>query len=188
MVFYTIGLEGTDEDIQNMVAVISEVDENFEGDETDNEYDFMEDGNEELARDDFEQMAINMAKAAPSAFFTMSGDESIPDGITKIDEYAFGKHKELKSITLPESVKQIGEGSFYLCAGLEKINIPESVTKIGREAFAGCINLKTIEIPSTVEKIGEVAFYDCKQLTIIGESGSCAEEYSQKNGIPFKSK
>lgn len=75
MVFYTISLEGTDEDIQNMVAVISEVDENFEGDETDNEYDFMEDGNEELVRDDFEQMAINMAKAAPSAFFTMSGDE-----------------------------------------------------------------------------------------------------------------
>lgn len=36
-----------------MVAVISEVDENFEGDETDNEYDFMEDGNEELVRDDF---------------------------------------------------------------------------------------------------------------------------------------
>lgn len=33
MVFYTISLEGTDEDIQNMVAVISEVDENFEGDE-----------------------------------------------------------------------------------------------------------------------------------------------------------
>ena len=45
--------KGTDEDIQNMVAVISEVDENFEGDETDNEYDFMEDGNEELVRDDF---------------------------------------------------------------------------------------------------------------------------------------
>lgn len=59
MVYYTINLEGIDEDIQCMVETMAEIDDNFEGDETEKEYDFMEEGNEELEKDDLEQMAID---------------------------------------------------------------------------------------------------------------------------------
>ena len=34
MVYYTINLEGIDEDIQCMVEIMAEIDDNFEGDET----------------------------------------------------------------------------------------------------------------------------------------------------------
>ena len=38
MVYYTINLEGIDEDIQCMVEIMAEIDDNFEGDETAKEF------------------------------------------------------------------------------------------------------------------------------------------------------
>ena len=75
MVYYTINLEGIDEDIQCMVEIMAEIDDNFEGDETEKEYDVMEEGNEELEKDDLEQMAIDMANHAPNASFIIKGEE-----------------------------------------------------------------------------------------------------------------
>ena len=38
MVYYTINLEGIDEDIQCMVEIMAEIDDNFEGDDEDYDY------------------------------------------------------------------------------------------------------------------------------------------------------
>ena len=76
MVFYKILLDGTNDDIQSLVSAIAETDEFFEGDETEKEYDFMQEGAEDLDYDALEEMSIDMANAAPNSSFTIIGEES----------------------------------------------------------------------------------------------------------------
>ena len=40
------------------------------------------------------------------------GDIEIPDGVTRIDSYAFMDCLKIQSVTIPESVKQIGNDAF----------------------------------------------------------------------------
>lgn len=63
--------------------------------------------------------------------------------------------------------------------------IPDSVTRIGYDAFENCIALTGVTIPESVTSIGNGAFRYCKALTIYGFSGSYAESYAKRNGIPF---
>ena len=59
---------------------------------------------------------------------------SIPEGVTKINDYAFGNCINLKKIKLPSTLTYIGKSAFYN-SGVKDINIPESVTDIGQDAF-----------------------------------------------------
>ena len=85
----------------------------------------------------------------------INGEGIIPNGTTKIEDYAFSWSQELKSITIPTSVTKIGNRAFNECWGLTSITIPNSVTKIGYEAFYECKNLKEIILfqtdPSKIE-------------------------------------
>lgn len=62
---------------------------------------------------------------------------SVPEGVTKIGDYALENHKELKKCELPDSLKSIGDRAFA-DTGLESIDIPDGVKSIGREAFTRC--------------------------------------------------
>lgn len=62
----------------------------------------------------------------------------LPDGVTKISDYAFSGASYLTSITIPQSVSTIGEHAFSGCTSLEQINITDSVETIGENAFEGC--------------------------------------------------
>ena len=53
----------------------------------------------------------------------IDGKVIIPDGVTKIEEWAFSG-----------------------CSSLKSIEIPNSVTEIGYSAFGGCTSLQSIEI------------------------------------------
>ena len=68
----------------------------------------------------------------------------VPDGVKTIDNYAFRRYNEIRSVQLPESVTKIGEYAFQDCIALEQINIPENVKSIGAEAFRNCRGLKNI--------------------------------------------
>ena len=94
---------------------------------------------------------------------------TIPDGITEIKPYAFGRSwtnddskTAVTSIQLPDSVVSIGENAFAY-NHLQSINIPDSVVKVGNEAFAGNY-FSTIKISENIEIIGSAAFKDCKEL------------------------
>ena len=89
----------------------------------------------------------------------------IPNGITKIGDYAFNYISELDSIVLPKSVTEIGARAFYDCYNLSSITIPKSVTKIGDWAFDFCNKLTSITIPKSVTEIGDNAFGYCNELT-----------------------
>ncbi len=92
---------------------------------------------------------------------------TIPEGITKIGDYAFSNCSSLISIDIPDSVTSIGDYTFYNCSSLTNINIPNSVTSIGHSAFSYCRSLTSIEIPDGVTSIGDYTFHNCSSLTSI---------------------
>ena len=58
----------------------------------------------------------------------------IPDGVTKIPNYAFRGYKSLNSVTLPASVTSVGNESFNQCTALKKIAIPANIS-LGSSSF-----------------------------------------------------
>ena len=56
---------------------------------------------------------------------------TIPDDITKIDDYAFHNFVSLKNIIIPNSVVEIGEKAFLGCSSLKKITIPGTIPLFG---------------------------------------------------------
>ena len=102
-----------------------------------------------------------------SNHFYLNGKEVIdlviPDGVTKINSFAFRGASTLKSAKLPKSVMSIGAFTFMDCTGLQSVNIPEGITTIEKGVFANC-GVASITIPNSVTKIGQSAFYQCKNL------------------------
>ena len=84
------------------------------------------------------------------------GEENlvIPEGYTRIDEYAFQNAKNLKSVSLPTTLEYIGYYAFQNCTGLTSITIPGSVKYITRGSFNGCTSLTEVKIASGVTLIG----------------------------------
>ena len=91
----------------------------------------------------------------------------IPEGVTKIKQYAFYYCSGLTSVTIGNSVISIGNEAFYNCRGLTSVTIGNSVTNIGTYAFSGCSGLTSVTIPNSVTSIGEYAFNGCSNLTEI---------------------
>ena len=94
-------------------------------------------------------------------------DIIIPEGTTKIGDYAFYLYKSLVSVTIPDSVTTIGKYAFRSCSSLTSVTIGNSVTTIGERAFYDCVSLTSVTIPNSVTTIGEYAFYNCRSLTSV---------------------
>ena len=71
-------------------------------------------------------------------------DLVIPEGVTKIGDYAFVGGACFETVTLPSTLTEIGTRAFHGAYNLKSINIPASVTKIGAYAFAGCGALNSV--------------------------------------------
>lgn len=56
-------------------------------------------------------------------------------------------NKDIASIVIPDGVTKIGDYAFLWCSNLISITIPDSVTSIGFSAFSGCSSLTSITIP-----------------------------------------
>ena len=101
----------------------------------------------------------------------LKGDEVtdlvIPDGITRIGDYAFTQCPSLASVTIPEGVTSIGNHAFRNCSNLSSITIPEGVTSIGEYVFDGCSGLTSISLPKSLSSIGHCAFAHCVGLSSI---------------------
>ncbi|MBP5623008.1 MAG: leucine-rich repeat domain-containing protein [Thermoguttaceae bacterium] len=114
----------------------------------------------------------------------------VPDGVKTIGAQAFGaiqghKASHLEEVVLPDGLEIIGKEAFTDCYQLEKVVLPESVKFIGEHAFRGCA-MRELVIPDGIEKICRWAFNYCFDLVLRGSEGSYAQEYAEKNKIPFK--
>ena len=78
--------------------------------------------------------------------------------------YKNNKYTEITEVTLPNTISKINNYALAGCDNLNSITIPSSVTSIGESAFNNCSNLTSIEIPSSVTSIGKYAFYKCSSL------------------------
>ena len=65
---------------------------------------------------------------------------TLPDGLESVGESVFSK-TNLVSIDLPDGCTKIDDFAFYQCSMLKNVVIPSSVTSIGWYAFYGCNNL-----------------------------------------------
>lgn len=113
----------------------------------------------------------------------------IPEGVTKIGDYAFKGCSGLTELWTPMSVKSLGKGAFeectdltdvYMdgvirigfgafqeCSNLVNVYASEDLTDIGKMAFANCTSLTNFDLPGTIEIVGDGAFAYCSSLTSV---------------------
>lgn len=96
-----------------------------------------------------------------------TGNVTIPNGVTTVEDSAFFACLFITSIAIPSSVTTIKDMAFSQCASLKNFTIPENMTSIANHLFEGCFNLSYIIIPSEVVYIGDYAFSGCPSLTSI---------------------
>ncbi len=65
----------------------------------------------------------------------------IPDGVTRIEAYAFENRDGITRVTIPDTVTAIGDRAFCYCTSLESCPIPSGVTEMGSAVFFGCPNM-----------------------------------------------
>ena len=70
---------------------------------------------------------------------------TIPEGIKKIEKYAFYNNK-IANITLPSTLTEISDSAFSSCYYLNNVQIPSGVDTIGRNVFLNCTSLKSVNI------------------------------------------
>ncbi len=113
----------------------------------------------------------------------------IPEGVKRIDPYAFAGLTALKTVYLPSTLTEISYGAFYNCTSLTEIkwsgennlkiinksafegcnltgtlDLPSAYV-IGDYAFAGNVNLEGIHLPETLQSVGSYAFGGCAKLS-----------------------
>ncbi len=74
---------------------------------------------------------------------------------------------ELTEITVPEGISRINSFAFYGFCRLTEVTIPDGVWFIGDEAFHHCVSLQRIQLPESMDTIRVWAFSDCPCLTEI---------------------
>ena len=112
----------------------------------------------------------------------------IPEGIEKINSYAFANLTALEEVVLPSTLQSIEYGAFYGCTALQKITFSgennlqiinqnafencdlrgtlelSSICVISDYAFAGNQKLEGIVLGDTLLSVGQYAFAACKAL------------------------
>lgn len=71
---------------------------------------------------------------------------------------------EVTALTIPEGVSKINNYAFYGFEGITSVVIPNSVTEIGGEAFYGCIGLKSISVSAELQLGANNAFEGCDSI------------------------
>ncbi len=102
----------------------------------------------------------------------ITGNVTVPSGITEIIDNAFANRTGLTSITFSDGIISIGFEAFKDCTGLTSVNLSNSIENIDNAAFWGCSGITSLTIPQSVSSIGSFAFYDCSGLTSLSVPGS----------------
>lgn len=112
----------------------------------------------------------------------------------KIDGYpvktihGFGNHKKLVELIISDGITTLEGCPFNNCSNLKKLVIPNSVTDIGgRNPGYSTDGYELHYYVDTITREWYLsAMGGCPKLTIYGYPGSFAEEFANKEGIPFK--
>lgn len=97
----------------------------------------------------------------------------IPEGVTRIEDYAFDHCYYVDLLSLPSTLSTIGYSAFngaYI--NLTNLVFPNSLVSIGGYAFACCDGLQNIDFGNGLQSIGNNAFFSCDGLTELHLPGS----------------
>ena len=96
-------------------------------------------------------------------------DVEVPDqlkGLTVKALYqTFSDSNILETVVLPDTLETIDNMAFWKCINLKSVEIPEGVTTLGRCSFGGCSTLEKIVFPETLETVDDMVFIGCSGLT-----------------------
>lgn len=97
----------------------------------------------------------------------------LPDGLTRIGDYAFSGCTSLGDVNIPDSVVSIGRYAFAECISLSgEVVLPAGLQQLGDYAFAHCLELAGINLPAGVANPGVAVFAECANLERVAmESG-----------------
>ena len=108
----------------------------------------------------------------------------IPNGVTKISDYAFNDCNGITSIDIPSDIASIGKDTFTGCNNIITATLPTTVLssisknklqrvvlnggeEIPSGAFVNCSDLTSIDIANSITSIGQFAFSNCTSLQSI---------------------
>ncbi len=110
-----------------------------------------------------------MYTRSPMAIFfvprAISGNITLPDGLTEISSSAFQNCEQITSVTMPNSVTTIKDAAFDGCTNLMEVNFSTALKSIERNAFNKCTSLAMADLNKTqLETIDFQAFNGCTSL------------------------
>lgn len=112
----------------------------------------------------FKDLYINDLVSYLTMVIPLNEDESNP---AYYAENIYLNGERPKNIVIPEGVTRICDFAFHGCKTLETVKFPSTLVRIGERAFAGCTNLKDFILPESVKDIGSAAFMSCKSITTV---------------------
>lgn len=88
----------------------------------------------------------------------------IPDSVVEVGEYAFYDNENMKEIDLPDSIKILGEGVLSACSSLTTVHLPDNpnITELN-STFSACTSLQKVTIPESVTVLVDT-FSSCSKL------------------------
>ena len=102
-------------------------------------------------------------------------DLVIPEGVTKINDYAFIGGACFETVSIPSTVTYIGAHAFHGANNLKSVNVPAAVTKIGAYAFAGCGALTSVTFATSDAWVAIHPEFDSNTKSItLGEASANA--------------
>ena len=87
----------------------------------------------------------------------------IPSTIKNIENGAFIKCENLKTVDISYGIERLGDSVFLGCQYLEHISLPNSLFELGKRDFKST-GLVDITIPKRVDKIPKQCFHRCRHL------------------------
>ncbi len=108
---------------------------------------------------------------------SFKGDLTIPDGVTVIEDFTFGKvpnnytHNFTGKLNFGKNVKSIERGAFLGCWFKGDLVLPQKIKEVGNGAFSQCEYIRNIIIPR-IKHIADSAFGNCFRVRRIINNSS----------------
>lgn len=99
--------------------------------------------------------------------YSLTGTFDIPEGVTRLGNYAFEACTQVEHFNVPTTVKTIGTWAFYGCHALKDFIVPEGVARVSGSTFYDCDALAEVTLPSTLTYVSGAAFKGCTSLADI---------------------